>query len=124
MVTQYKGDNMAKLKATPKNYAEALTVLAGRESVRLGNNTYLENVAEYGEYTGKIGVRLHNTYVVVFYPHDGRVTLHTGGYRTVTTKERINHFVSGALYQKACQWYYTFGHGVTVIFEDGLNVGA
>jgi hypothetical protein len=36
---------MAKLKATPKNYAEALAVLAGRESVRLGNNTYLETEA-------------------------------------------------------------------------------
>ena len=31
---------------------------------------------------------------------DGRVALLTGGYRTVTTKDRINQFISGRVYQK------------------------
>lgn len=136
-VATYKGRRtniMAKLKATPKNYAEAQAALAGRESVRLGNNTYLENVGEYGEYTGKIGVRLHNTYVVVFYPHDGCITLHTGGYRTVTTKERINQFITGRVWQKSYSWYYSPAIEIgedgkvrsetiaNVIFSEGMTV--
>jgi hypothetical protein len=95
---------MAKLKATPKNYAAAAEVLAGRDSVRLGNNTYLErlNGLQF------IGVRLHNTYVVRFH-ENGQITLHTGGYRTATTKDRINEFITGRVYQKNHEWYYV-GH--------------
>ena len=93
---------MAKLKATPKNYAEALIVLAGRESVRLGNNTYLER-----DSVECIVVRLHQTDIVNFFA-DGRVTLHTGGYRTVTTKERMNQFITGKIYQKAGAWFYAY----------------
>lgn len=92
---------MAKLKATPKNFAEAVAVLAGRESVRLGNNTYLERL----EGLRFIGVRLHLTYIVRFH-YNGLITLHTGGYRTVTTKERINHFVNGRVYSKNYTWFY------------------
>jgi hypothetical protein len=95
---------MAKLKATPKNFAEAVEVLQDRISMRLGNNTYLE-VSDPDPLRGFIGVRLHNTYIVKFWP-DGQVTLHTGGYHTVTTKDRLNEFIAGRVYQKAHQWYY------------------
>ena len=115
---------MAKLKATPKNFEQASEVLAGRESIRLGNNTYLEN------FYGGIAVRLHNTRIVWFH-EDGRVTLHTDGYHTVTTKERINQFIDGRVYQQHGQWYYrlplvegAIEGAVTVIFSEGLNVGA
>jgi hypothetical protein len=55
-----------------------------------------------------IAVRLHSTHIVKFY-EDGRVTLHTGGWRTVTTKDRINEFITGRVYQKNHDWYYV-GH--------------
>lgn len=97
---------MAKLKSTPKNYADALAVLGNKQSIRLGNNTYLEQRKVAGDgLTERIAVRLHSTDVVVFYP-SGRVTLHTGGYYTVTAKERINQFIEGSLYQSAHRWYY------------------
>ena len=118
---------MAKLKATPKNFAEALTALNGKQSMRLGNNTYLEQRKQPGDcLTERIAVRLHNTDIVVFYP-SGRVTLYTGGYRTVTTKERINHFVAGYVYQKAHEWFYVYptfmgGKDVSVSFEDGMFI--
>lgn len=112
---------MAKLKATPTNYAEALEVLKGRDSMRLGNNTYLVDNWVFGY----IGVRLHNTHIVRFY-QDGRVTLHTGGYRTVTTKERINQFISGEVLGKDYAWFY---QGVRegwyippVEFTEGMEV--
>jgi len=49
---------MAKLKATPKTYQEALEALGGRGSVKLGNNTWLEAFTD-GTHTDMIAVRLH-----------------------------------------------------------------
>jgi hypothetical protein len=118
---------MAKLKATPKNLAEAEAVLRGRESVRLGNNTYLEAVGARA--IGFVGVRLHNTYIVRFW-YDGKITLHTGGYRTVTTKDRINQFIKGSVFQKAHVWYFQdeprkcgdMTIAPTVEFEEGMEL--
>jgi hypothetical protein len=113
---------MAKLKATPKSFAEAAEFLAGRDSVRIGNNTYLENF-----HLG-IAVRLHDTRIVVFH-EDGQITLHTGGFRTVTTKDRINQFIKGRVYQQNFKWYYVANRGELGIdwanpveFTEGINV--
>lgn len=101
---------MAKLKATPKSYAAALRVLGGKQSIRLGNNTYLEHITHDYTRTGDfidapvIGVRLHQTYIVRFYA-SGQVTLHTGGWQTVTTKDRLNEFITSHIYQKNHNWY-------------------
>ena len=100
---------MAKLKATPKSFAEAIAVLSGKDECRLGNNTYL-HVVKFAQ-TGPsalygiecIAVRLHNTDIVKFYS-DGSTVLYSGGYRTVTTKERINHFIKGRIFQEKGQW--------------------
>jgi hypothetical protein len=113
---------MAKMKATPKSYSEAAALLNGREQVKLGNNTWLERL----EGLQFIGVRLHNTYIVRFH-YNGKVTLHTGGYHTVTTKERMNQFIYGRVYQKAYDWYFYVNRGtlageVTVIFSEGMEV--
>ena len=119
---------MAQLKAQPKNFAEALAVLNGRQSKRLGNNTYLENFVGLQF----IGVRLHNTYIVRFH-YNRQITLHSGGYRTVTTKDRVNQFISGRVFQKAHQWYYDYplvqveGRGINtervrVPFVEGMNI--
>ena len=119
---------MAKLKATPKNFEQAVAVLKDRISMRLGNNTYLE-VSDSDPLRGFIGVRLHSTYIVKFWP-DGQVTLHTGGWQTVTTKDRINEFITGRVYQKNHKWFYV-GHNCAVgglawdspeDFTEGMNV--
>jgi hypothetical protein len=110
---------MAKLKATPHTYSEAAAVLNGRDSVKLGNNTWLERIVTDRL---KIVVRLHSTNIVVFHD-DGRVTLHTGGYRTVTTKDRLNQFITGRVYQKAHQWYYVRHRlGLEQNFAEGMEV--
>lgn len=110
---------MAKLKATPKSFAEAMQVLGTKSAVRLGNNTHLVRVAADGEIL--IAVILHNTQIVRFYS-DGRVTLHTGGYHTVTTKDRINQFVDGRVFQKDFDWFYAYPDAIAVDFEDGMVV--
>ena len=117
---------MAKLKATPKNFEQAVEVLKDRISMRLGNNTYLE-VTDSDPLHGFIGVRLHSTYIVKFWP-DGQTTLHTGGWYTSTTKDRINQFISGHVYQSGNQWYYTASigqpNGMPVRFSEGMNVSS
>lgn len=121
---------MAKLKATPKNFEQALQFILstgkGKLSLRIGNNTYLEYHTGKGTgLTEHITVRLHVTNIVTFWP-SGRVTLHTGGYRTVTTKERINHFITGRVSQKDRRWFYTsilLGEEYeTVPFREGMEV--
>jgi hypothetical protein len=113
---------MAKLKNTPRNYVEAAQYLAGRDSVKLGNNTWLESFSD------GIAVRLHATRIVLFH-EDGRVTLHSGGYRTVTTKDRVNQFIKGRVYQKNHVWYYVPSRGELGIdwtspaeFFEGIEV--
>ena len=106
---------MAKLKHTPHTYAEAAEVLKGRDSVKLGNNTWLETYHE------GIAVRLHRTHIVLF-NRDGQITLHTGGYHTVTTKDRINKFIKGRVYQKGYAWFYASAPMHSVAFFDGMNV--
>lgn len=111
---------MAKLKATPKSYADALDVFnkayasgtrrAGQCSIRLGNNTYLESYTD-GTKIDRFCVRLHDTNIVEFY-YDGRIVLHTQSpsgllWRTVTTKQRLNAFIHGRIHQDAGRWYYS-----------------
>lgn len=71
-------------KHIPTTYDEAREALAGRESRTIAHNTRLHALDE-----GVIGLWLHSTCVVRFYP-DGRISLHTGGWQTVTTKDRLN----------------------------------
>ncbi len=110
------------------NYETLSEKLTGRnrDSRKLGNNTYLIRKAN-----GDIAVRLHNTDVVTYHPnHD--ITFDSGGYRTMTTKARINEFAPVILSQKNGHWSIThrinFGHAnhdwktlPWVNFADGIR---
>jgi hypothetical protein len=59
-----------------------------------------------------MGVKLHDT-VVVEFRKDGTVRLNTGGWLTVTTKDRINSHLPdgfGHLYSNKGTWYYRKGY--------------
>jgi hypothetical protein len=70
------------------NYGEADKLLQGRckQSRKVANNTYLRRHADC------IDVRIHATDVVTFWA-DGRVELRSGGWNTMTTKDRINRYL-------------------------------
>ena len=94
------------------NYETANATLTGRckQSRKMANHTYLERQGE------DIALRLHATDVVTMHA-DGSITLNSGGWQTVTTKERINnyyHFIS----QKAGIWYMNDGS----LFYDGVTI--
>lgn len=97
-------------------YADAESKLAsGRKGEKkIGNNTYLRRV------DGGIAVRLHATDVVTIHP-DGSYTLNTGGWWTVTTKERINAYSPARLSQRRGEWYLLTPAG-EVKYWDGVRV--
>lgn len=71
---------------------------------------------------GRVIHYYHQSPVVVELP-DGRLRLSSCGYRTATTKERINrHLPSGYFVrQRDFEWYLEMGN-YTVDFEDGMVV--
>ena len=81
-------------------YEEAKEMLKGRNSKKIGNNTYLVDLEN------RIVIRLHNTNVVTFY-EDGRTLLNSGGWKTVTTKDRMNKYlpVPWKVFQEKFEWY-------------------
>ena len=100
-------------------YEEATKILNSRGSKKVGNNTYLKKRGEY------IAVMLHETDVVTFKP-DGSIVLDSGGWKTRTTKDRINNYLPDYfyLYQEKSEWYLRNREKQkTVIFADGLIIG-
>ena len=83
----------------------------------IANNTRLFKRGE------DYAVRLHNTDVVTIHSDD-TYTLNTGGWRTVTTKERINRFSPARVYSDKKVWLVKTGFGEYggSLFEDGMKV--
>jgi hypothetical protein len=97
------------------NYAEAISTVRGktnRNTRKVGNNTYA-----YIQADGSVAIELHGTNVVVIYPDDS-VMLNSGGWRTVTTKKRINQYSPVKVYQKNHEWYLQDG----TEFEDRMVI--
>jgi len=94
-------------------FKAAAEKLGNRDRKKLENNTYLVKVDDK-----TFGVKLHNT-VVVYIHQSGRYSLDTGGWRTVTTKDRINRYSPARVHQNNNIWY--IGDG---IYEDGVTVDA
>jgi len=99
------------------NYAEAVSMVHGKtkqKARKIGNNTYAEI-----ERDNSVSIRLHGTAVVRFYPN-GLVKLNSGGWRTSTTKNRINKYSPVKVYQKKYEWYLQDG----AEFEDNILVNS
>jgi len=112
------------------DYITADEKLQGRNKLsrKVGNNTHL--VRHSGVPGDSIHLKLHDTYIITWYA-DGRIELNTGGWFTVTTKARINEFLSGyAISQERGVWYlekHTDGPRYWTrlgVFADGLTIHA
>lgn len=100
------------------NYQSASEKLTGRnkESRKVANHTYLQR-----RDAETIAVKLHATDVVTF-KSDGRVILNTGGWKTVTTKERMNSFAGLQVSSDKGVWYVSNnGFASNVPFADGIT---
>lgn len=101
-----------------KTYKQLNAALSGRNSQRrkLANHTYAERQGE------SIAIKLHQTDVVTFH-NDGRIVLNSGGFRTSTTKARINSFAPVRLWQHKGEWTFTTeGSPRSHLFADGCVV--
>jgi hypothetical protein len=78
----------------------------------LNNNTVLHRVDDK-----TLAVRFWNTDVITIHKN-GNYTLNSGGYRTVTTKERINEHSPARLYQSKGVWYVSSD----TEFTDGMVI--
>ncbi len=105
-------------KQIPTTYTEAREALKGRASRTIANNTFL---ARDGE---DIALYLHRTPVVTF-KADGSIVLNTGGWHTVTTKDRLNRVARAHgwnLYADKRVWYVAHRSGAKFEFEDGFTI--
>lgn len=91
------------------NFQEAASQFAKARDKTVGkkiaNHTYVVQVGE------SYAIRLHNTNIVTFHM-DGSIVLFSGGYRTATTKERMNTALAANrihISQKNGLWYVESG---------------
>lgn len=98
------------------SFADAEDALNGRNSKKIGNNTYLKRRGD------KIAVQLHNTDVVTF-TQNGEYILDTGGYFSNTTKDRLNRYTPSYIdiYQRDYEWFVDVGEE-TRDFENGMRI--
>jgi len=69
----------------------------------------------------KIIVEYHNTAVLIA-DWDGYVELHSGGWKTVTTKRRMNEYLEHwRVWQKNHEWFVSRDN-VTLPFVEGMKV--
>lgn len=127
------------IKNIPKSYKDAEQFLGNKVIKKVCNNTLVIK-----DMNDDILLKLHDTVVVIWYK-DGRIKLNSGGYKTVTTKSRINaalksteYFVGskrmnksemreyyGEYYNEYCAksvwWLYREGYPVGA-FNNGMTI--
>lgn len=82
------------------------------------------NTSVFKNDTGGVVVKLYDTEVVVF--GNGHIKLDSGGYRTTTTKQRMNQasdeFQLGFnVFQRDYEWFVNF-FGQVIPFADGMII--
>jgi hypothetical protein len=88
------------MKTTKKQQLENCTDY--KSATVIDNNTLR---IEYNN--GNSAIRLHNTDIITF--AGKKIILNSGGWRTVTTKDRINKYSPARLYQNKGLWYLSEG---------------
>lgn len=109
-------------------YKDLNSKLTGRnaQKKKLENNTYAIRQPD-----NSISIRLHDTDILTFNP-DGSAVVNSGGWKTVTTKARLNEFLPYGLgiSQERGIWYWSkfnsadYTHKNLGIFSDGDTIGA
>jgi hypothetical protein len=99
-------------------HSEAVRMVRGKRNAecrKVGNNTYAEILSD-----GSVGIMLHSTYVVKIH-EDGTYTLNSGGWQTLTTKDRINQYSPRYVFQKNYEWFVKI-NDKPYPFIDGMVV--
>ncbi len=121
---------MARMNATPDNWFGADTYLGKRNERVIGHNTRIERA---GNGDASIVIKYHGNEIVRYTTES--VTYSSCGWRTVTTKQRINEFLPAGwhVWAEHGEWYlghgwddknrYVWADGITIL-NDGTVTGA
>ena len=107
--TAYRTADLSRL--TPDDLRRHLN---GRTSRALAHNTTVE-----ADEDGSVGIRFHATRILTFHADD-TFTVRTGGWRSVTTKQRLNALLPAGfrIFSRDYAWQISTPEGVFP-FEDG-----
>jgi hypothetical protein len=100
------------------DFKKASELLTGRckDKRKLKLNTYLERISD-SEYK----IKFHDTYIITI-RKNGEIILDSGGWKTQTTKERINEFTPYTIRQDKGVWYLHTEKEGTITFYDGISI--
>lgn len=108
-MTQFKGSRSKK------------DIMAGVKAEVTWSRKRMNNTIEYGTVDGSRIFRLHDTDIITFAPN-GNIILDSGGWQTVTTKQRMNHFLpNGSIFQEKYIWYLAI-NGDQYVYQDGITI--
>lgn len=109
-------------------YENARALLNGRESEKIDNNTYARlDVTDVDNAQPSVVIKLHATDIVTVMA-DGTITLDSGGWRTPTTKDRMNNILRkvGCDYQVSQDksiWYISKDwRGAQYVYADDMTI--
>ena len=108
----------ANLSCTDLYYRSLSYLIDGRESKKIGNNTIVHRLDD-----DTVAIKYHRTNILKI-NQENVVTISTGGWETVTTKDRLNQFLRCRgfyIFQKKGTWYIS-GNDETVPYEDGMRI--
>lgn len=97
---------------------EAILMVRGkrnRSNRKIGNNTWAYILPD-----NSVVIELHSTPVVTIH-EDGTYTLRSGGWQTLTTKDRINQYSPVRVYQRNFEWFVKI-NGKEFPFMEGMVV--
>lgn len=94
-------------------YRTCVEMLGGRDRKKLAGNTYLVRMDD-----GSVVVLFHST-PILRYRADDTCVVSSGGYRTVTTKARLNDYGPVLLWAKKGAWWWGLD-GMEMQFRDGV----
>ncbi len=110
------------------HYEWLVSLMNGRTDKKLGNNTW-----GYMAPGGLLEITLHKTVILRATPN-GSLKLDSGGYKTVTTKDRLNEYLPAwyQIYQAGGVWhlvhflttYHYGGEMEDFVFADGMVINA
>lgn len=112
------------MKQTKKQILQGLAGVTSSKIVANNTVKYIDNTGEH--------IRLHNTDILSFIK--GKIVLNSGGWRTMTTKERMSQFLPNGWYvqQEKSVWYLVLRKwnddysklqkSGRWIFQDGITI--
>jgi hypothetical protein len=105
-----------------RSYQDCVKLAATRKR-KIDNNTYLiiepPLLHEIDKET-TYHIKLHNTNIITYHAN-GDVVLNAGGWRTVTTKARMNEYAPVSIWQAKGLWTVQYA-GNSYFYDDGITI--